>query len=231
MSAVCHPQVGPRLQEVGCREESPSPLRLYQGPLQEEYGCNALVLVGGQSAVPAAAAEATLGLRVQLELGAHGAVLPALLLPGQTGVVLWEEITVTLPLWPGVGPACGPARSLPGSPSPAAGRTGSPAPGSASRGSGSAHVPSAAGDMSSRSSPLRSRPGAGPRAGSTRRTPSLQRQDHGAWVPGAHRLGSLDRPERWAPEGRLWGQCFSSPGRCGHTVSPAWPRPNCPSYK
>lgn len=64
------------------------PSELYQGPLQEEYGCDALVLVGGQPAVPAAAAEPALGLRVQVELGAHGAVFPALLLLGRAGVVL-----------------------------------------------------------------------------------------------------------------------------------------------
>lgn len=75
--------------EAGLQEGRP--LGLYQGSLQEEYGCNALDLVGGQPAVPAAAAEAALGLRVQVELGAEDAVLPACLVLSQAGVVLRGE--------------------------------------------------------------------------------------------------------------------------------------------
>lgn len=107
------------------RGETPSPPGLYQGSLQEEYGCNALDLVGGQPAVPAAAAEAALGLRVQVELGAEDAVLPACLLLSQAGVVLWGERRCPLTRrgcgcgWvPSAGPppALRSPRSLPGRP-------------------------------------------------------------------------------------------------------------------
>lgn len=66
------------LLEVGLQGGVTQAPRLYQGSLQEEYGCNALIFIGGQPAVPAAAAEPALGLRVQVELGAEGAILPAL---------------------------------------------------------------------------------------------------------------------------------------------------------
>lgn len=78
------------LLDVGLQGGVTQAPRLYQGSLQEEYGCNALIFVGGQPAVPAAAAEPALGLRVQVELGAEGAVLPALPL-GQAGLGLQGE--------------------------------------------------------------------------------------------------------------------------------------------
>lgn len=170
-----HPRLGSSSGRWGCKEESPRLQRLYQGSLQEEYGCNALVLVRDHPAVPAAAAELALGLRVQVELGAKGAILPALLILGWDGVVLWGgEQNVTFPPWHGVWATAPTQAAL----SPAAGRRGSPPPGSASRGSGSAHVPSAAGGMSSRSFPLSSRPEVGPTAQSPLRIPSLQGQGH-----------------------------------------------------
>lgn len=180
------PRLGPGSGRWDCREESPRPLRLYHGSLQEEYGCNALVPVQGQPAAPATAAETALGLRVQVELGAKGAILPALLLLCLAGVVLQGgEQNVTLPSWHSVGGG-DPARVAL---SPAAGRRGSPAPGSASHGSDSADAPSAGGGRSSRSSPLSSRPGVGLMARSLLRTPSLQRQGHGLWVPGCPGAG------------------------------------------
>ena len=88
----------PWLRRQGCRGETPRPLGLYQGSLQEEYGCNALDLVGGQPAVPAAAAEAALGLRVQVELGAAGRA---------------EAPSHPVWVWEWVGPLCGPpSRSM-----------------------------------------------------------------------------------------------------------------------
>lgn len=195
-------------------------LRLYQGPLQEEYGRSALIFIGGQSAVPAAAAEPALRLRAQVELGTHGAVLPALILLGQAMVLLRVKSIVTLLPWPGWArlQSCqAPARA----PSPAAGRTAFPAPCPAACGPGSAHAPNAGGGRNSRSSLPGSKLAAGPRAAFPHRTPSLQgRAAVGVQCP---RLGA-GTGLRGGPDNRLWGQHFflhpglSGPGRYGHPV-------------
>lgn len=235
----------PWLWRQGCGGETPRPLGLYQGSLQEEYGCNALDLVGGQPAVPAAAAEAALGLRVQVELGAEDTVLPACLVLSQAGVVLRGEQRRPLTqcgCGSGWAPSVGPPptqwsqRSLSGGPSPAAGRRGSPVRGSAARGPGSALVPSAGAGVSSRSFPPSSRPWAAPRAGCPRRTPSLRGQDtargcpgatgSGAWMGLRHRtwegqakgaVRSLRSRSVW-PQGKVWSPSI-----------PQWPKPSSPS--
>lgn len=116
----CHPPSPPvpqqsvahwgRAQAVGLQAGATQPTGLYQGALQEEYGCHAHVLVGGQPAVPAAAAEAALGLGVQVELGAEAAILPAFLfLPGRA---LLRRKAGRAPVTAEVARTCGPARPL-----------------------------------------------------------------------------------------------------------------------
>lgn len=235
----------PWLWRQGCGGETPRPLGLYQGSLQEEYGCNALDLVGGQPAVPAAAAEAALGLRVQVELGAEDTVLPACLVLSQAGVVLRGEQRRPLTRcgcgsgWaPSVGPPPTPwsQRSLSGGPSPAAGRRGSPVRGSAARGPGSALVPSAGAGVSSRSFPPSSRPWAAPRAGCPRRTPSLRGQDTARGCPGATGSGAWMglRHRTWEGQAKgavrsLRSRSVRPQGKVWSPSIPQWPKPSSPS--
>lgn len=167
----------------------------YQGALQEEYRRHARVDVERQPAVPAAAAEAALGLRVQVEPGAQAAILPALL--SRISQPLLQRKAGCAPDTTQEGRTCDLARPCRGGASPSAGRTRSALQGSARRhcGSGSACAPSVAGERSGSSSPQRSTPGAVLMVGSPRRTPSLWATP-GPASPSVAGAGGLDWPER-----------------------------------
>lgn len=158
------------------KQVSPHPQRPYQGSLQEEYGGHTPGLVGYQPPVPAAATEPACGLRVQMELGVEGAVLPALLSLLREVLLQGRMRGLRVVLL-----SCVPAGCLPPA-SPPAGRRWPPAPGSASGDSESALAPSVAGGRNGRSFPPSSRSGACRRVGSPLHTPSLQGQHRDLWV-------------------------------------------------